>query len=141
MGRPDGDPGPSVGYLHFIDGRRGGSRPHPPDIPVLYLSINCFSSLFPFRVSCLSSPQLSYDCSLSRLVDLVGFRPCAHLLWLKCYPPDPPTRFNFTRTYHVTCSPLRDSFLSLVGCSLYFYLLFGLLSIPSIPCRCCDKIS
>ena len=120
MGGPDGDLGPSVGYLHFIDGE-AAVRAYP-NIPVLYLSINCFSSLFPFPVSCLSPRQLSYDCSPSRLVDLVGFRPCAHLLWFKCYPPDPPTRFNFTRTYHVTCSLPRDSFLSCWLLSVFLHV-------------------
>jgi len=122
-----------MGHLHFIDGEAPVDT--YPDIPVLYLSINCFSSLS-FLVSCLSPPQLSYDCSPSRLVDLVGF---VHVLIfvVQVLSPRSPHPLQFHAYISCYLFPCPEIF-SLVGCSLYFYLLFGLLSIPRISCRCCD---
>ena len=46
---------------------------------------------------------------LSHVVDLAGFRSCAHFFVVEVLSPDPPTRFNFVRTYHVA---LRFDFLT-----------------------------
>jgi hypothetical protein len=55
---------------------------------------------------------------LSHVVDLVGFRSCAHFFVVEVLSPDPPTRFTFVRTYHVACSFVRFSHSLPVGCSL-----------------------
>jgi hypothetical protein len=60
----------------------------------------------------------------SRFVDLVGFRHVLIFFASLSAPPVPPTRFNFTRTYHVAYT-LGFLSLTFVSCSLYFYLLFG----------------
>jgi hypothetical protein len=55
--------------------------------------------------------------------------------------PDPPTRFNFVRTYHVARF-LRYDFLIpcwLLSESVFLPVVRLLLSIPRIPCRCCDE--
>ena len=73
---------------------------------------------------------------------------CSFFGGSRAIPPDPPPASISLRTYHVAQFFLPCDFsvsvspLSLlVGCSLslYFYLLFRLLSIPRIPCRCCDE--
>ena len=45
-------------------------------------------------------------------MDLVGFRPCAHFLSVYVLPPDPPTRFNFVRTYIILRPYFFLSFLA-----------------------------
>lgn len=146
MGGPDGRSRPTVGHLHFIDKEAFNLR--VPTATSQFFFVLIYYLLFFFissSSSCVYRP-LNYRmtcCVSPTVVDLVGFRSCAHFLRFTCYPPDPPTRFNF-RTYHVCLFFLPCLCLSLllfVGCSLslYFYLLFRLLSIPRIPCRCCDE--
>jgi hypothetical protein len=50
------------------------------------------------------------------LVDLVGFRPCAHFLSVYVCPQIPPPRFNFVRTY-IILRALALFFLSFLAFS------------------------
>lgn len=135
MGGRNGHPGSTMGYLHFID-REASAHAYSTSQLCTYLLL---ASLLFFPVLYLSPSQLSYDCSLS-LVDLVGFRSCAHFLRFKCHPPIPPP-VSISCVHITLLVSYPATFLLLVGCSLslYFYLLFGLLSIPRILCRCCDE--
>lgn len=142
MGRPYEYFGSSMEYLlidkaSWLD-HRLRQRGLVPIYHLLLFSLfrSCVYLLLNYRMTAAPLP----------LVDLVGFRPCAHFLSVYVLPPDPPTPLQFrTYIYHLAyrCPSFLPFFLFIpslfVGCSLYFYVLFGLLSIPRIPCRCCDE--
>jgi hypothetical protein len=124
MGGPDGRPRPTVGHLHFIDREAFNLRVPTPTSQFFFVPIYYLLFFFiPPPVLCLSPSQLSYDVfCLSHLVDLVGFRSCAHFLAVHVLsPPIPPPASISLRTYHVAQFLLPCDFslsLSLLSHSL-----------------------